>query len=139
MNRRYPKSFQRLILTGFLLVATPLALAIGYAVFTLQGPGRARANRRSSAPPVRRRASRQFAESLIGMERALRQYAVLRDAELVEDYRRLSAESAAGGRGTCRRRRWTVPAVSASVRLLERERKIHGQLVAQRRIPGHGR
>lgn len=91
MQRRYPKSFQRLILTGFLLVAMPLALAIAYAVFTLQGlaaQSEQAVQRASSAA----RASRQFAESLIGMERALRQYAVLRDAELVEGYRRLSTD-----------------------------------------------
>lgn len=91
VQKRYPKSFQRLLLAGFVLVAMPLVLAIGYAVFTLQGlaaQSEQAVQRASSAA----RASRQFAESLIGMERALRQYVVLRDPELKDDYQRLSAD-----------------------------------------------
>jgi two-component system sensor histidine kinase GlrK len=126
VQKRYPKSFQRLILAGLLLVATPLALAIGYAVFTLQGlaaQSEQAVQRASSAA----RASRQFAESLIGMERALRQYAVLRDAELAADYRRLSADfrQVAGELAGS-------PLDNASGNrigsLLDRERKIQAQL-----------
>ena len=91
MHKRYPKSFLRLILSGFLLVALPLVLAIGYAVFTLQGLA-AKSEQAVQRASAAARASRQFAESLIGMERVLRQYVVVRDAVLVDDYRRLGSD-----------------------------------------------
>ena len=91
MHKRYPKSFLRLILSGFLLVALPLVLAIGYAVFTLQGLA-AKSEQAVQRASAAARASRQFAESLIGMERVLRQYVVVRDAVLVDDYKRLGSD-----------------------------------------------
>jgi two-component system sensor histidine kinase GlrK len=91
LNKRYPKSFQRLILVGFLLAALPLVLAIGYAVFTLQGLA-AQSEKAVQHASSAARASRQLAESLVGMERALRQYAVVRDVELADDYRRLRSD-----------------------------------------------
>jgi two-component system sensor histidine kinase GlrK len=91
LHKRYPKSFLRLILSGFLLVALPLVVAIGYAVFTLQGLA-ARSEQAVQRASAAARASRQFVESLFGMERALRQYVVVRNEALVEDYRRLRAD-----------------------------------------------
>lgn len=87
MQKLYPKSFQRLILSGFLLVALPLVLAIGYAMFTLQGLA-AQSEQAVKHASSAARASRQLAESLIGMERVLRQYVAVRDKQLVDDYRR---------------------------------------------------
>lgn len=91
MPRRYPKSFVRLILLGFGLVALPLVFAIGYAVVTIQGLSiqSERAVQRATAAA---RVSRQMAESLIGMERVLRQSQVLREPALAEDYKRLRAD-----------------------------------------------
>jgi two-component system sensor histidine kinase GlrK len=91
VQKRYPKSFVRLILIGFALVALPLTLAIGYAAVTIQGLAiqSEQAVQRASAAA---RASRQLAESLIGMERVLRQYLVLREPSLAEDYQRLRAD-----------------------------------------------
>jgi two-component system sensor histidine kinase GlrK len=89
--KRYPKSFQRLIVLGFVLSGLPLALAIGYAMFTLQDLA-AKSEQAVQRASHAARASRQFAESLIGMERALRQYQVLRDAEIIDDYRRMQGD-----------------------------------------------
>jgi len=62
-------------------------MAIGYAVFTLQGLA-AQSEQAVKHASSAARASRQLAESLIGMERVLRQYVVLRDKEVADDYRR---------------------------------------------------
>lgn len=91
MPQRYPKSFVRLILFGFGLVALPLVFAVGYAVVTIQGLAiqSERAVQRATAAA---RVSRQMAESLIGMERVLRQSLVLREPALAQDYQRLRKE-----------------------------------------------
>lgn len=91
MPQRYPKSFVRLILLGFGLVALPLVFAVGYAVVTIQGLSiqSERAVQRATAAA---RVSRQMAESLIGMERVLRQSLVLREPALAQDYQRLRKE-----------------------------------------------
>jgi two-component system, NtrC family, sensor histidine kinase GlrK len=125
--KRYPKSFQRLILVGFLLVALPLALAIGYAVFTLQGLA-AQSEQAVERASGAARASRQIAESLLGMERVLRQYVVVRDAELLEDYRRLRADfrQVAGGLAGTALDNASGNRVGA---LLEREQKISARLM----------
>jgi two-component system sensor histidine kinase GlrK len=87
VQKLYPKSFQRLILSGLLFVALPLVLAIGYAMFTLQGLA-AQSEQAVKHASSAARASRQLAESLIGMERLLRQYVAVRDKQLADDYRR---------------------------------------------------
>ncbi|MGB0126870.1 MAG: ATP-binding protein [Rhodocyclaceae bacterium] len=91
MKKLYPRTFQRLILAGFMLAPVPLVLAIGYAVFTLQGLA-AQSEQAVKNASGAARASRQFAESLIGMERVLRQYVVVREKDLADDYRRLRAD-----------------------------------------------
>jgi two-component system sensor histidine kinase GlrK len=50
---------------------------------------------------VATRASREMTETLTGMERALRQYLVLRERSLLDDYRRLRGELRAGDAGIC--------------------------------------
>jgi two-component system sensor histidine kinase GlrK len=86
--RLYPKSFPRLILLGYALVVLPLAIAIGYAVYTFQGLARSSevAVQRASAGA---RATRQLGEALTFMERVLRQYLVLRDKALLDEYRQV--------------------------------------------------
>ena len=91
VKKLYPRTFQRLILAGFMLAPVPLVLAIGYAVFTLQGLA-AQSEQAVKNASGAARASRQLAESLIGMERVLRQYIVVREKDLADDYRRLRAD-----------------------------------------------
>ena len=91
MSRLYPKSFLRLILIGFGLVSLPLVFALGNAAFNVQHLAE-QSERAVREAAVATRASREMLETLTGMERALRQYQVLRERGLLEDYRRLRGE-----------------------------------------------
>lgn len=89
--RIYPKSFPRLILLGFALAVLPLTVAIGHAVLTLQRLAH------NSEIAVQRatnaaRATRQLGEALTFLERLLRQYLVLRDKALLEEYRQVRTD-----------------------------------------------
>jgi two-component system sensor histidine kinase GlrK len=91
VSRLYPKSFLRLILIGFGLVALPLVFALGNAAFNVQHLAE-QSERAVREAAVATRASREMLETLTGMERALRQYLLLADRGLLEDYRRLRGE-----------------------------------------------
>jgi two-component system sensor histidine kinase GlrK len=91
LNRLYPKSFLRLILIGFGLVSLPLIFALGNAAYNVQQLAEQSARTVREAT-VSARASREMLDSLTGMERALRQYLILREATLLEDYRRRHAD-----------------------------------------------
>jgi len=91
VSRLYPKSFLRLILIGFGLVSLPLVFALGNAAYNVQHLAEA-SERAVREAAVATRASREMLETLTGMERALRQYLVLRDHGLIEDYRRLDRD-----------------------------------------------
>ncbi|MCC6878549.1 MAG: hypothetical protein IT511_02050 [Rhodocyclaceae bacterium] len=91
MNRFYPKSFLRLILIGFGLALLPLVFALGNAAINVQQLAE-QSERAVREAAVATRASREMTETLTGMERALRQYLVLRERSLLEDYRRLRGE-----------------------------------------------
>lgn len=91
MRKYYPKSFLRLILLGFALVALPLILAFGISFVAVDRLAKqsAIAVQRSAAVA---RHGKQIGETLTGMERLLRQYLVLQDAALLDDYRSLRIE-----------------------------------------------
>ncbi len=91
MSRLYPKSFLRLILIGFGLVLLPLVFALVNAAINVQHLAE-QSERAVREAAVATRASREMLETLTGMERALRQYLVLREGELLADYRRLHRE-----------------------------------------------
>ncbi|CAG0973137.1 partial two-component system, NtrC family, sensor histidine kinase GlrK, partial [Burkholderiales bacterium] len=91
MSRLYPKSFLRLILIGFGLVSLPLIFALGNAAFNVQQLAE-QSEQAVREAAVATRASREMLETLTGMERALRQYLVLRESSLLEDYRRQHGE-----------------------------------------------
>jgi two-component system sensor histidine kinase GlrK len=93
VSRLYPKSFLRLILIGFGLVSLPLVFALGNAAFNVQHLAE-QSERAVREAAQATRAGREMQETLTGMERALRQFLVLRDRRLVEDYRRLRGEFA---------------------------------------------
>jgi two-component system sensor histidine kinase GlrK len=81
----YPKSFFKLLLIGFLLVGLPLAYALGELVFRLD-----ELTRQSQQAVVQAaqagRTSRQLFEQTTNLERIARQYLVLEDATLLDDY-----------------------------------------------------
>ncbi|MBU3910336.1 MAG: hypothetical protein KKF85_04310 [Gammaproteobacteria bacterium] len=81
----YPRSFLRLILSGWLLIALPLLLAIAFASVSL-----ARLSARSEAALQQTaeatRLSWELDEDLLLMVRILRQHEALRDPSLLDDY-----------------------------------------------------
>lgn len=82
---RYPRSFQRLLLVGFLLTALPAVLgllAVMVAMDKLASQGQAAILQAVSATQT----SRELAEAVRALERSARQYAILRDAELLAGY-----------------------------------------------------
>lgn len=81
----YPRSFLRLILTGWLLTALPLLVAIAFASLSLSRlTERSAASMRETAEATR--IAWELDEDILTMERLLRQYEALQDASLVEDY-----------------------------------------------------
>ena len=87
-RRYYPKSFLKLLLLAFVVVALPLILGmLDAAVYVdrLTGQGRTAVVQAAQAA----RASRMLMEQVTDLERVVRQYLVLGDAELLGDYGRL--------------------------------------------------
>ena len=83
--KRYPRSFLQLITFGHILFALPLLVASGYVFFTLQTLNshyRAAIEHASLSS----RLSGELEEDLLHMERNLRRYVVLKDAESLNDY-----------------------------------------------------
>lgn len=85
MTRFYPRSFLRLILIGNLVVATPLLAAIAYVSVSID----ILASRSEAAMRQASHASRlsyELPEDFVHMDRVLRQYQVLADGSLLDDY-----------------------------------------------------
>ncbi|HMM53428.1 MAG TPA: HAMP domain-containing sensor histidine kinase [Candidatus Desulfobacillus sp.] len=91
MGSLYPKTFLRLIVIGFGLVLLPLLFALGSAALKVQRLA-AQSELTVREAALATRSSREMQEILTGMERALRQYLVLKDRRLLEDYDRLHGE-----------------------------------------------
>ena len=86
--RYYPKSFLKLLLLAFGVVALPLVLGLlDAAVYVDRLTGESRAAVVQAAEAARE--SRLLMEQVTGLERVVRQYLVLGDAELLGDYNRL--------------------------------------------------
>lgn len=87
----YPRSFLKFILLGFLLVSMPLVYALGELILSLdrlQTQGQRAVQEAAQAG----RASRQLFEQAVTLERLVRQYLILDDPALLEDYARLRQE-----------------------------------------------
>lgn len=92
----YPRSFLRLILVGWVLMALPLLLAIAYASLSLTDLS----SRSESAMQQAAQATRlgwELENGLNRMERILRQYQVLDDASLLDDYTMIRDQWRANG------------------------------------------
>lgn len=85
---RYPRSFLGLLVTGFLLVALPLAGALLYSALSTQ---RLAEQSRSAVYNAAQaaRGSRSLVNRITSVERLAQQVAVLPDAGLAQDYERL--------------------------------------------------
>jgi two-component system, NtrC family, sensor histidine kinase GlrK len=87
----YPRSFLKFILLGFLLVSLPLVYALAELIFSLdrlQTQGQQAVQEAAQAG----RASRQLSEQAATLERIVRQYLILDDAALLDDYARVRNE-----------------------------------------------
>ena len=87
----YPRSFLKFILLGFLLVSLPLVYALVELIFSLdrlQVQGQEAVQQAAQAG----RASRQLFEQSTTLERVVRQYLILEDSALLEDYGRVRQE-----------------------------------------------
>jgi two-component system sensor histidine kinase GlrK len=87
----YPRSFLKLILIGFLLVSLPLVYALAELIFSLdrlQTQGQKAVQEAAEAG----RASRQLSEQSATLERIVRQYLILDDIALLDDYARVRNE-----------------------------------------------
>jgi two-component system, NtrC family, sensor histidine kinase GlrK len=81
----YPRSFLRMILIGWLLMALPLLVAIAYASVSLNRIA-ARSDVAIQHASLSTRLGWELEEDLVQMERILRQYEVLHDASLLDEY-----------------------------------------------------
>ena len=89
--KRYPRSFLQLVTLGHLLVALPLLVAGAYvfiALDTLNHRYRAAIEQVSASS----RLSGELTEDLVHMERDLRRYEVLMDAQSLNDYAQVRGE-----------------------------------------------
>ena len=87
----YPRSFLKFILLGFLLVSLPLVYALAELILSverLQEQGQEAVAQAAQAG----RASRQLLEQASTLERIVRQYLILEDSALLEDYGRVRQE-----------------------------------------------
>ena len=85
MRIAYPKSFLKLLLIGFALIILPLLFAFGNAALYLDNlADESRATVTNSV--LATRASRSMVEQLTMMERSARQYFVLHDGQLLENF-----------------------------------------------------
>ena len=85
---RYPRSFLGLLVTGFLLVALPLAGALLYSAWSTQRLAEQSRNAVYNAAQAAR-GSRTLVNRIASVERLAQQVAVLPDPGLLQDYERL--------------------------------------------------
>jgi two-component system sensor histidine kinase GlrK len=89
-NFYYPSSFLKLLLIGFVVVAAPLVVALVNAAISMQrlaGMSESAVDQAAQAA----RGSRLLMEQVLAMERVVRQYLVLDDVGLLDDYIKIRA------------------------------------------------
>jgi len=89
-RRYYPRSFLSLLLLAFALVAAPLIVAFYNAAVYVEELANQSQTAVSQAAQASR-GSRLLVEQTTALERVVRQYLILDDAELLKDYSRLRA------------------------------------------------
>lgn len=82
----YPGSFLRLVLLGFVLTGLPLLAGLLYSAWSLERLAK-ESQAAIYAAAQAAHASRSLAEDVTAMERGLRQYVILGDADLLDGYR----------------------------------------------------
>jgi len=89
-NFYYPRSFLKLLLIGFVVVSAPLVVALVNAALSMQRLANMSENAVDQAAQAAR-GSRLLMEHVQSMERVVRQYVVLDDPGLLEDYTKVRA------------------------------------------------
>jgi two-component system sensor histidine kinase GlrK len=130
----YPRSFLKFILLGFLLVSLPLLYALAELTLSLDRlVSQSRDEVLQTAQAAR--TSRQLFEQTTTLERVVRQYLILEDQALVEDYNRLRQDFQASVRQLSQ-----LPLEStyrdALQKLGQREERLHALLVAVQKGAG---
>jgi two-component system sensor histidine kinase GlrK len=89
-NFYYPKSFLKLLLIGFVVVSAPLVVALVNAAISMQRLATMSESAVDQAAQAAR-SSRLLMEQALSMERVVRQYVILDDAGLLDDYAKIRA------------------------------------------------
>ncbi len=127
----YPRSFLKLILIGFLLVSLPLLYALAELILSLDRlASEAQQEVLQSAQAAR--ASRLLFEQTTTLERIVRQYLILEDSALIDDYGRVRQEFGATTRQLALLP-LERPYLAALERLTDSERRMHQLLTAPNR------
>jgi two-component system sensor histidine kinase GlrK len=87
-HRYYPRSLLRLLAIGFAVVAAPLVLALTNATVSVQRLADQSESIVGQAAQAAR-GSRLLMEQVLSMERIVRQYVILGDPDLLEDYAKI--------------------------------------------------
>lgn len=87
-QKSFPRSFLKLLIAGFLLVALPLAIALMYSAWNTERLAGQAQNAVFNAAQAAR-ASRSLVNRISSIERIAQQYMVLADPELIADYARI--------------------------------------------------
>lgn len=129
----YPRSFLKFILLGFLLVSLPLLYALAELTLSLDRlVSQSRDEVLQTAQAAR--TSRQLFEQTTTLERVVRQFLILEDQALLDDYNRLRQGFEASARQLAQ-----LPLEGGYhdglKRLAEREVSLHAKLVAVPRSP----
>ena len=86
--KNFPRSFLKLLIAGFLLVALPLAVALMFSALNTERLAQQAQNAVFNAAQAAR-ASRSLVNRISSIERIAQQYLVLADPELIADYARI--------------------------------------------------
>jgi two-component system sensor histidine kinase GlrK len=126
----YPRSFLKFILLGFLLVSVPLVYALAELILSLdrlQTQGQQAVKEAAQAS----RGTRQLSEQAATLERIVRQYLILEDAALLDDYARVRGDFAQTARllGALPLERAPIATLDA---LVDNEAALYGKLRARR-------
>jgi two-component system, NtrC family, sensor histidine kinase GlrK len=129
----YPRSFLKFILLGFLLVSLPLVYALAELILSLDRlASQSREEVLQSAQAAR--TSRLLFEQTATLERLVRQYLILEDPALVDDYNRLREDFRATTRQLA-----LLPLertyLASLERLSDNENRLHARLVAREKSP----
>lgn len=129
----YPRSFLKFILLGFLLVSLPLLYALAELILSLDRlASQSREEVLQAAQAAR--TSRLLFEQTTTLERVVRQYLILEDPALVDDYNRLRQDFRATTRALSQ-----LPLEQGYVAALDQlsasEASLHALLVAPQKTP----